>query len=522
MNLKLRVAVFITAISLLSAVPVPARAAEWFSETLLQVPGNPTVVLTSDLDGDGMKDLAVFYAVSHATRIRYYIHLAVFLQKKEGFSAAPDLTTPLPDGGVAAFLAEVDPARDGEEVVLVGGKGVSTWRVAMEGGTPRIREERLTGEGSDWFGADWHGIRRVNLGRDLDGDGRDEILIPRRRELLVLRASGEGTTYVPSARLQADVFRETGHFDDPGHIIDFIDHYQMKMSETFPEIFDVDVDADGRRDLVLTYADLAATYRQLPDGSFETTPRLFRAGLTPNRDLLRSAVAPKIVTPQARDFDGDGRADLIVSRSEVQGIKGIVNVAFHRNADGFFQKKPAFRLREEVLALWPIMGDYNHDGKLDFTFLQTEFGVKAIINFLLTKRVNFNFEFFLWDGAPSFLQKPARRKGISVKFDLKEGHLSGLPLVDLTQDFNGDGLADFYAPREREAFSVYFSKPGGSKEFFSGSPDIHYHVHQSYYRRFDDLNGDGRADIVFWYQSEVGRSDLNDKVLILTSNPPTR
>lgn len=509
----------ILVITLLFA-PLTARADRWFSETELQVPGNPTVVLTSDLNGDGLKDLAVFYAVSHATRLRYYVHLAAFLQKTTGFSKEPDATTHLAGGEAIAFLAEVDPSRAGEEVVLVGRNGVSTWRVVIKEEAPRIEKQIISETGSDWFSPDWRGIRQVDLGRDLDGDGRDEILLPQRRELTILRSTEDGPAYVISDRLETELYREIGDFEDPGHLIDFIDRYQLKVSEIFPEIFDVDVNADGRRDLVLTYTDLAATYRQLPDGHFETTPDLFRSDLTPNRSVLRSAVPPKIITTQARDFDRDGRADLIVSRSEVRGIRGVINVRFHRNVNGRFEKKPTFKLREDVLALWPIVGDYNHDGNLDFTFLQTEFGIKAIINFLLTKRMKFNFEFFLWNGAPSFPEKPARRKGISVKFDLKEGHLSGLPLVDLTHDFNGDGLADFYTPREREAFSVYFSKPREKEELFSGDPDIHYKVHQSFYRRFDDLNDDGRADIVFWYQSEIGRSDLNDKILILTSTPP--
>ncbi len=496
----------------------PARGAQYFTEALLQVPGNPTTVLVTDLDGDGGKDLAVFYGVSHATELRYYVHLAVFLRKDGAFATTPDLTKPLSGGEAAAFLGEIDPARAGKELVVAGEEGVFTWRVSRAGASPRLITTRLAEARSDWFGPDWRGVRNVDLGRDLDDDGRDEILLPLRGALEILRASGTGR-YLPSDRLDVSIFREMGQPDDPGYIIDFIDLYQMKVSEIFPDIFDVDVNDDGLRDLVLTYSNLAATYRRLPDGRFETTPTIFRSGLSPNRDVLRSAVPPKILTTQAQDFDGDGRADLIMSRSEVQGIKGIVNLQVHRNNKGIFEQKSSFKLREEVLALWPLVGDYNHDGKLDFTFLQTDFGIREIINFLLTKRVTFNFEFFLWHGDPSFRAKPDRRKSVSVKFDLKEGHLSGLPIVDLSQDFNGDGLADFYSPREREAFSVYFGKPAGDDELFSGDPDIHYKVHQSFYRRFDDFNGDGRADIVYWYQSEIGRSDLNDEILVLTSTP---
>ena len=46
-----------------------------------------------------------------------------FLQKAEGFGKSPDLTRPLDGGESVAFLAEVDPARAGEELVVVGDEG---------------------------------------------------------------------------------------------------------------------------------------------------------------------------------------------------------------------------------------------------------------------------------------------------------------------------------------------------------------------------------------------------------------
>jgi hypothetical protein len=505
-------------LAFLLLAPLPARADAWFSETQLQVPGNPKTVLPCDLDGDGLVDVAAVYAVSHAERLRYYVHLAAFLQGAAGYSTTPDATVPLSRGESLAFLGNTDASRAGPELLTLREGGISSWEVHREAGGAHWVEKDLGGVESRWIGADWSGLKNVDLARDLDGDGLDEILVPERGTLAILASAGDGR-YTLRDRLVADVFREVGQPEDPGHVIDFIDRYEIKVSETFPEIYDTDVDADGRRDLLLIYADLVATYRQLPDGRFEISPRLFRSGITPNRDLLRSVVPPKIVVTQAHDFDGDARADLIVSRAEVRGLKGILTLDFHRNIDGSFEKEPSFHLRQEVLALWPMVADYDQDGKLDFTFLQTDFGIREIINFLLTRRLTFHFEFYPWRGAPAFPEKPIRRKDVSVKFDLKEGHLSAVPLVDISHDFNGDGLPDFYSPREREAFSVYFARRKGDKRLFSGSPDIHVRVHQSFYRRFVDLNRDGRADVIFWYQAEVLRRDLNDKILVLTSNP---
>jgi hypothetical protein len=504
---------------LLLATP-SARAEDWFARTLLRVPGIPKTVLVCDLDEDGRPDLAVAYAVSRQPQLRFYVHLAAYLQTPKGFSSEPDALMPLAHGESAVFLAEADASHRGRDLVTLGARGISSWSVERKAGRARWREKNLGASTDRWLGPDWSGVRQIDLAADLEGDGRDEIFVPGRDGLLVL-AQGPDGRYAPRDRLGASVFRETGQPDDPGHLIDFFDRYGAKVSETFPEIHISDVNGDGRRDLLLTYADVVATYLQRPDRHLEADPSVFRGGGSSNVELLRSAVPPKMVTIRPYDFDGDGRADLLFSRSEVRGLKGIVTLDLYRNKNGSFERKPAFHLKQDALALWPIVSDYDRDGKLDFTYLQTEFGLREIIRFLLTRRVTFHYDFYTWGGATAFADRPTQRKDVSVKFELKEAHLSAFPLVDVDQDFNGDGIPDFYAVREREAFSVYFGRPRAQGGFFSGSPDLQVHVHQSFYHRFADLNEDGRTDVVFWYQSEGLRPDLNDKVLVLTIPPST-
>ena len=508
----------LAALAALLLLPVPALGSAWFTQTLLHTPGVPKTVLVTDLDGDGRPDLAAVYAVSAAPPLVFQSHLAAFLQTPAGFRPEPDTTVPLRRGESAAFLAEADASHGGRDLVMLRQGGLSAWSVTREGGKTAWVEKDLGASDAGWVGPDWSGVHAIDLARDLDGDGRDEILVPERDGLAILAAGADGR-YAQTQRLNASVFREMGQPDDPGQILDFLDRYGVKQSETFPEIHAVDLNADKRPDLVLTYVGTVATYRQGPDGRFATSPGTFRASGAPNVDLMRAAVPPKLVTIQPWDFDADGRADLLFSRCEVKGLKGIITVDLYRNVNGTFETKPSFHVREEVLALFPFVADFDRDGKLDFTFLQTEFGLKQIINFFLTRRVTFHYDFYLWRGAPAFTPKPVKRKGISVKFDLREAHLSAFPAVDVTQDFNGDGVPDFYAVRERDAFAVYFGKPDRD-ELFSGDPDIEAKFHQSFYHRFTDLNGDRRADVIFWYQSETIRKDLANKILVLTSPLP--
>jgi hypothetical protein len=146
--------------------PLPARADEWFSKTRLQVPGNPKTVLVCDLDGNGLQDLAAAYAVSHATRLRYYVHLAAFLQGPSGFSRKPDVTVPLARGESVVFLGETDPSRPGPELLTLHDRGVSAWRVDRGGGAPRWVKEELGGIANRWIGADWRIWRGIWTGTD--------------------------------------------------------------------------------------------------------------------------------------------------------------------------------------------------------------------------------------------------------------------------------------------------------------------------------------------------------------------
>jgi hypothetical protein len=159
--------------------------------------------------------------------------------------------------------------------------------------------------------------RFARLFRDLDGDGRPDLVVPGldRAEVFRNRTTGEdGLPVLARAAvvpLSPDHERRTAGFA-------LTDRYEESVKIPFPRF--ADANGDGRLDLLVTRGDRYETFLQKPDGSFpeapdsvldlsifvDTTPE---AELRPGRVLAGTSDA----RVESADLDGDGRQDHVVS-----------------------------------------------------------------------------------------------------------------------------------------------------------------------------------------------------------------
>ncbi len=232
------------------------------------------------------------------------------------------------------------------------------------------------------------------------------------------------------------------------------------------------------------------------------------------------------MTIVAADFDGDGKADLMVNSTN-QGY-----VLLRGNGDGTFQaavQKAGYTPHNYPLFLTP--GDFNKDGKIDLAALNADGTVTILLNagdgsfpnqsryvvgtplssgayglgmFAVDFNDDGNLDLVFGTGHPDALYPDPMF--VTVLLGKGDGTFQGAApvypvgygaLAMATADFNGDGRGDLVAAANGSAFSYsLWILPGQGGGF---QPATEVAVPAVSYIRWvttADLNGDGRADLI--------------------------
>ncbi|MBW3130432.1 T9SS type A sorting domain-containing protein [Hymenobacter profundi] len=206
---------------------------------------------------------------------------------------------------------------------------------------------------------------------DLDGDGDQDALIGRDYcpELVSLRNDGnKSEALMRSAGLNASFPNGT----TPVRIANF------------PTAYHLDVNFDGRPDLVVTPSvfdnqDTINTTQSV--GFYENTS----AGAVPNfayrqNDFLQRGIIDtgEGAAPTFADIDGDGLVDMLVGSTNRNGAKGFfrASLTYYRNVGTATQ--PAFQLMtkdylnlstQRYAGIRPLLADLNQDGRPDLALM---------------------------------------------------------------------------------------------------------------------------------------------------------
>lgn len=489
----------------MAAQEKPTPDPHWVRQSL-PVAQELAAVMPFDLDGDGRKDLVVLEADrSHSRDVPYTLH--VFRLRAAGYSPLPGAEVALP---LHVSLAAVGAFRGGPglAMLLPGMLEVWPWR------SGRFRPQAAQRLALDSLFPVPNGELKVGFHwlTDLNGDGVDELLVPRFDGVAVVQQDAQGRL-----RLRA-LLKVRGEAR-------LLDSYRRSMlAWDLPTVAVQQVDGTGWKDVVLYQDGVLSVF--LLDGSLDggpLAPALVRDLQPPEPFDPTKPWDPPMRLISAEDLNGDGHFDLIFTKNtptdSQANTRTEVLIYYGRPGSGGapidFSVHPDQVYYTEGFSL-PLVLDVNADGRKDLVMVNVEIGFWNVIKALISRSVNAQAAFYLMPADGRYPRDPQYLHTYEVNFSL--GHFSHHPIADFG-DLNGDGLPDLMLSEDKETLGLHWGHRNG---VWSSEPDARLHdlMPISGARVLtEDLDGDGRTDLIFAYDRDDIRQmpQVNHTFVVLRS-----
>lgn len=349
----------------------------------------------------------------------------------------PELTLRLPEGSVLWTVADLDG--DAREEILLLLEGRELRRV--ERGADGLA---LSAPLLDALGAlAPRGLHAASFVRDLDGDGRNDLLLPLGTRVRVLLGTPLGFRPGPDLGAVARLRFAAG---GGGDLLD-----RVERSYVIPGLIPEDLTGDGRPDLVvgegLQVRQFVATGSGLPEqptavldlDPFRLAPDALDVDVRNLSKLIRT-----FVVEEWEDLNGDGIQDLVVLGDGK--VRTFLGTARGVDADG-----AAKVLKIDGNPFYVACARLDADEHSDLVVVRVEdVGITQVLRAaLFSWSIDFDFVVFRGNGAGGFAPRPLYTRKVTVKGDrllslagAERDRLSELrSAVVRRADLDGDGVA---------------------------------------------------------------------------------
>jgi hypothetical protein len=411
-----------------------AQAAGPMVKVELKLPGRVTTIEAGDVNGDGQRDLLVFWRQGSPPKSRGRV--SIYLAKAGRVNAKPVQILSLPPQTVAFDVGDADA--DGRtDVLLLMGNGV--WSLAGQSdGKLAVEPVRLVDAMTMGAIPNEDHVPPMQLLVALDDEHRLALMVPTvpigPLSLYLHQGSGR---YELLAMLQvptrANMYTSAEDFRSSRD-------YSSVFQVTMPRLQVTDQDGDGLLDLLFFDRDGLAVFRARADGGFPVRPDMARSfGLLTEDERLRRGTQ---IRGAAADFNGDGRADLVFNKASggIANMKNEVRL-FLADPTGDYPVRPKRVIRSEGYGAYIRATDLNGDGRVDLVRPYVKVGILSMSQVLLTGRIDIEFLLHLSKGGlPE--ERPAVRLESSLSVDFKGGQELSGPYPMFGRDYTGDGRSD--------------------------------------------------------------------------------
>jgi len=471
---------FALAAPTLAGQPVPNKGELEFEQFVLEPPGTIEFTHFEDIDEDGLHDILAVYALEGADEPAR--NLVLHFQRPEGFLVEPDISLRVPDEVALIDIGQVRTDVPGKELLLLTG-GALHWMAIPAPGDGPIGA--APGEVLIEIDSIFARSERLHLSKRGLAHGEEEA----ERDMLIIPRTTGYRVYYPD--------------DDYAEAVDFAAEHDHRVSAGSysvgtAELHLADFDGDGDEDLGFTHLDNIRVYLR-EEARFSTEPALdLHMQLLTSVDREANMDISDLVGFSVDDFDGDGMADLFV-RKTVVNKKAVIHdkqqYQLFINRGARFDSIPdqAFVLKSFDA---PEVLDLDGDDRLDIVTGYFEFSLGNIVKALISKRLSIDLSFFLNDEEKGFPDSPNEKRSIKFHISLSNMDENFAPAVEMEGDYDGDGRLDFLMQTGDDKVEIFRGVDGD--RIFEKDAENELELLACNDGFVDDLNGDGRSDVIFF------------------------
>lgn len=360
-------------------------------------------------------------------------------------------------------------------------------------------------------------ISRLDFLTDLNDDGRDDLLLPDFDGYRVRLQQSDGS------------FGEESLLDKS--VLMSLRGRDVQFSAR--SLFSGDMNFDGLPDLFYWSGDTIGFYAQQPDMQYlaDPTERPSGLGVLSQEEIQRlennrGSIDQKGLTERdiesIIDLNGDDIPDIIAEAAYSEGVFDRSNeFSLHLGRAG--ADKVEFLLEEDALIASEglqfdlIETDINGDGKQDLVVRKAKLSFGRVIRALIAGSVGVEIHFHKMTEDDRYEDDANFVAKTKVKFSRSSGQVD-IPALEVA-DFDGDGLQDLVVQTDSSQLSYYRGEP--TNTLFAKKPSAFEVVLPRNGELVDteDINGDGRADMLLRYD-ESDADGLEKTVRLLLSLPP--